>query len=75
MKKKFAIQILPREVILDTQGRAVQGLLVRDGFPVSQVRVGQWIEVELDSGDEEVVQKIAKSLVNPLIQRFEVVKL
>ncbi|MCE3010219.1 MAG: phosphoribosylformylglycinamidine synthase subunit PurS [Proteobacteria bacterium] len=77
---RYGVKVIPREVILDTQGRAVSQVLVQSGFPkVHQVRVGKWIEVELNLPEKEAheeIQKIARGiLINPLLENYEIVKL
>ncbi|MFN7454446.1 MAG: phosphoribosylformylglycinamidine synthase subunit PurS [Pseudobdellovibrionaceae bacterium] len=76
---RFGVKVIPREVILDTQGRAVSSVLSQAGFSVTQVRVGKWIEVALDLSEEkaqEEIQKIAQgTLTNPLLENYEIVRL
>lgn len=80
MKTKIGVRILPREVILDTQGRAVEQTLGRTGVKNVHVRVGRYVELDFDSAESEALQQareIAQSLLhNPLIEVFqlEVVK-
>lgn len=69
---------MPRDVVLDTQGRAVEGLLHEKKLEVSQVRVGKWVEFEIPSHSKEgeiVLRQIAETLYNPLIEKYELVKL
>ena len=77
MKFRFGVRVLPREVILDTQGRAVEKTLEIHHFQNVHVRVGKWIEVEVEESSEqkakEKVFNIAKEfLYNPLLETFEV---
>ena len=44
---KYGIKIMPREVILDTQGRVVSDYLKSKGYPITQCRIGKFIEIEL----------------------------
>ncbi|MBL7545361.1 MAG: phosphoribosylformylglycinamidine synthase subunit PurS [Bdellovibrionaceae bacterium] len=58
---KWGIKILPREVLLDTQGRAVQDYLNQSGQEVSQCRVGKYIVLDLKQTDKEASDKDASS--------------
>ncbi|MDO9508760.1 MAG: phosphoribosylformylglycinamidine synthase subunit PurS [Thermovirgaceae bacterium] len=74
------ILIFPKEGVLDTQGKAVARSLKRIGFEaLNDVRVGKYIQVWLEAGNE--AEAIAKAgsmcgelLVNNLIEdhRIEV---
>ena len=79
MKNKFAVRILPRDVILDTQGRAVGQTLQQMGFGDVSVRVGKYIEIEIEGTEGEskaAAEKIAGDLLaNPLIETFRVDKI
>lgn len=74
MKTKIGVRIMPREVILDTQGRAVEQSLKLEGYPPVGVRVGKFVELELEGSAEEVkktADRIAKSVLhNPLIETY-----
>ncbi len=74
---KFFVQVMPREVLLDSEGRAVQELLQEKKFPVTSVRVGKWIEVQVDQDNEATAKKMVEDLAqkifsNPLIETFKV---
>ena len=73
---KYAVQILPREVILDTQGRAVEQTLRLKNLSVQGCVVGKYIELELEESGElgfKKAKSIAeKVLCNPLIEKFTV---
>lgn len=74
MKTKIGVRVMPREVILDTQGRAVEQTLNRGGTTGVSVRVGKFIELEVEGTEAEAMTKarqIAESvLYNPLIETF-----
>lgn len=78
MKTKIGIRVMPREVILDTQGRAVEQTLARNGQKGVQVRVGKFVELEIDGSEAEAMAKakeIAQSVLhNPLIETFTLEK-
>jgi phosphoribosylformylglycinamidine (FGAM) synthase PurS component len=74
-KIKIGVKIMPRDVILDTQGRAVEQTLKLNSMPEARVRVGKFIELEfvgsLD-GARKQAEIIARTvLINPLIETFE----
>ncbi len=74
MKTKVGVRVMPREVILDTQGRAVEQTLKLEGYPPVGVRVGKFIELEIDGPADKVKEtadRIAKSVLhNPLIETY-----
>jgi len=75
---KFGVKVIPREVILDTQGRAVEASMKSNGFKIDSCRVGKYIElsvpVEGASQAQAEVEKMLKEggLYNPLIEKFEI---
>lgn len=73
---KIGVRIMPREVILDTQGRAVENTLKLGGVKVDSVRVGKFVELKIDEANEtkamEKAEQIAKTVLhNPLIENYE----
>jgi phosphoribosylformylglycinamidine synthase subunit PurS len=80
MSIKFGVKIMPREVILDTQGRAVEQTLKLHQKTISSCRVGKYVEIEVPIDDETAAQKQVQEiaemvLCNPLIEKFEIQKL
>ncbi len=75
---RFAVNVLPRDGILDPQGRAVeQSLAHLEVEGVSAVRVGRRIELTVDAPDEAAaratVERLAGDLFsNPLIEHASV---
>ena len=74
---KFALKILPKPEVLDTQGRAVQTTLSTQGFELKDCHVGKYIVLEVETQDEtkglEMARAMAeKGLYNPLIEKYEV---
>jgi phosphoribosylformylglycinamidine synthase len=75
---RFAVNVAPKEGILDPQGRAVEGSLGHLGVEgVSGVRVGRRVELDVEAGDaaaaREVVERLARELFsNPLIEGYQV---
>ena len=73
---KFGVKIMPRDVILDTQGRAIEHTLNLNHNPVLSCRVGKYIEVEVSGTADEALQKVKNItefvLHNPLIEKYEI---
>ena len=75
---RFAVNVLPKDGILDPQGRAVEGSLGHlDVAGVSGVRVGRRIELTVEAETEvearATVERLASELfANPLIESFAV---
>ncbi len=68
---KVVVTVMPREGVLDPQGQAVRGALVRLGFDgVGDVRVGKRIEIELDAEAPAAVaqEMVDRLLANPLVE-------
>ena len=74
----FAVNVLPKEGILDPQGRAVEGSLGHLGVEgVSDVRVGRRVELTVEATDESsarmTVERLASELFsNPLIESYTI---
>ena len=79
---KAKIHVTLKSGILDPQGRAIQQSLTTLGFSsVSDVRVGKFLEVELEDTDQRQAELQLKAmceklLANTVIEdyRFELVK-
>jgi phosphoribosylformylglycinamidine synthase PurS subunit len=75
---RFAVNVLPKDGILDPQGRAVEGSLGHLGVEgVSAVRVGRRVELTVEAMNERdaraTVERLAGELFsNPLIESFAV---
>ena len=63
MKTKVGVTVMPREVILDTQGRAIEQSLHQNGIPVLNCRVGKYIELQFDE-EKSVALKRADEIAN-----------
>ena len=75
---KAKVIITPKAEVLDPQGKTVQDALEQMGCEgVRDVRVGKYIEIEMD-GDRAVVEKSLdeyadKFLANPNIENYRLV--
>ena len=78
MDVRFAVNVRPKDGILDPQGRAVEGSLGHLGIAgVSDVRVGRRVELtvsaESEAGARASAEPLAGALLsNPLIEAFDV---
>jgi phosphoribosylformylglycinamidine (FGAM) synthase PurS component len=74
-KVRIGVKIMPRDVILDTQGRAIEQTLKLNSMPQAAVRVGRFVELEfatdLESAKKQAGDIAKKVLCNPLIETFE----
>jgi phosphoribosylformylglycinamidine synthase subunit PurS len=75
---RFAVNVLPKDGILDPQGRAVEGSLGHLGVEgVSGVRVGRRVELVVAAETEvearATVERLAGELfANPLIESYTI---
>ena len=75
---RYSVAVMPRDGILDPQGRAVEAALPQLGAAsVHGVRVGRRIELTVEAVDESearrVVEKLASDfLANPLVERWSI---
>jgi len=72
--KLVRVIIMPKEGLLDPQGRAVEEMLKENGFEVSNVRVGKVVELEV-SEKTDLKKLVEKYLINPLIEDYEIEEL
>jgi phosphoribosylformylglycinamidine synthase PurS subunit len=75
------VYVTLKPTLLDAQGRVVQNALASLGYDkVQQVRMGKYIEMELNGEGPEIERQVKEMcdrlLANPVIEnyRFEVVK-
>jgi len=74
---KVGVRVMPRNEVLDSQGRAVEKTLSHHGKSVESCRVGKYIQLEIETKDKDEALKKAKEitefvLYNPLIEDFEI---
>jgi phosphoribosylformylglycinamidine synthase len=73
MKAKIRVSLKP--TVLDAQGAVVRQALQSLGYEnVAGVRMGKYIEVELDDGgdvDRQVREMCDRLLTNPIIESYE----
>jgi phosphoribosylformylglycinamidine synthase len=75
---RFVVSVMPKEGILDPQGRAVEASLPHLGIEtVHGVRVGRRVELAVDATDEDEARRTVEQLAgelfaNPLIESWTV---
>ena len=75
---RFAVNILPKDGILDPQGRAVEQSLPHLGLAgIGEVRVGRRVELAVDAPDaaaaRALVEELARELLcNPMIEQYAI---
>jgi len=73
---KARIIVMPKRTVLDPQGKTVKHALESMGFAgIKDVRVGKFMEIELEGGDKAELQKkideaCHKLLSNPVIEEY-----
>lgn len=72
--KLVRIIIMPKEGLLDPQGRAVEEMLKDNGFNVKNVKVGKVIEMEVPE-NLDIKHVVEKYIINPLIEDYEIEEL
>ena len=77
---KFVVEVLPKPEVLDSQGRAVEELLKKQGFAIQSCRVGKHLEFDMDQSDEKEALKCLHEmseyvLYNPLIEQIKIRKI
>ena len=76
---KWAIHILPKPEVLDSQGRAVLQALKHEGFKVQSCQIGKYIILDLQEDNPERSYQQAEKITcdvlhNPLIETFTIKK-
>ncbi len=72
--KLVRIIIMPKEGLLDPQGRAVEEMLKDNGFNVKNVKVGKVVEMEVPE-NLDIKHVVEKYIINPLIEDYEIEEL
>ena len=70
---KATVTVMPKKTVLDPQGVAVQDAMRHHGMPgVKSVRIGKFMEIEVDAADEGKLHEICRDLLsNPVIEDYE----
>ncbi|MFZ3229197.1 MAG: phosphoribosylformylglycinamidine synthase subunit PurS [Pseudobdellovibrio sp.] len=73
------VKIMPRDVILDSQGRAIEESMKSNGYKLDTVRAGKFLEISFSESNPNLVraevEKMLKEggLYNSLIEKFEII--
>jgi len=70
---KATVTVMPKKSVLDPQGVAVRDAMGHLGLAgVKSVRVGKFMEIEVEGGDEGKLHEICRDLLsNPVIEDYE----
>ena len=76
---KMKVIVTPKAAVLDPQGAAVREAMQHLGMPeVREVRIGRYLEIELESGGAEVESRLRDLcrdlLSNPVIEDYHMLK-
>jgi phosphoribosylformylglycinamidine synthase PurS subunit len=65
---KATVYVTVKENVLDPQGKAVQGALHSMGFDeVGEVRIGKYMELNLDTNDKAVAEERVRTMCEKLL--------
>lgn len=68
MKFKVTVHIMPRQGILDPQGKATESGLHQLGYnSISEVRIGKRIEMVVEAEDEQTARELADGACRRLL--------
>jgi phosphoribosylformylglycinamidine synthase subunit PurS len=69
---KATVIVMPKKSVLDPQGVAVRDAIAHHGLPaVKNVRIGKFMEIEVDGADEAQLHEICRDLLsNPVIEDY-----
>ena len=75
---KLNVKIMPKNGVLDPQGKAIENSLNQLGFDnFSEIRQGKIIEIDIDENEEKalnIVEEMCKKLlVNLIIEDYEII--
>ena len=75
---KMNVKIMPKNGVLDPQGKAIESSLNQLGFDnFSEIRQGKIIEIDIDENEEKalnIVEEMCKKLlVNLIIEDYEII--
>ena len=76
---KAKVMVMPKAAVLDPQGAAVRDAMQHLGMAeVKNVRIGKYLEIDLERDGEEVEERLHKLcrdlLSNPEIEEYQLIK-
>jgi len=69
---RHEIFVTYKEGIFDPAGAAAKRALENLGYPVKEVRIGKFIQIESDADRDGVTEMCEKLLANPVIEDFRI---
>ena len=73
---RIVVNVMPKPEILDPQGKAITGILAKQGHTGLEVRQGKRFEIEVDQVTDQrladVEQMASQVLANEVIENFTV---
>ena len=75
---KLNVKIMPKNGVLDPQGKAIENSLNQLGFDnFSEIRQGKIIEIDINENEEKAIsiaeEMCKKLLVNLIIEDYEII--
>jgi phosphoribosylformylglycinamidine synthase len=72
---KAKVIVMPKKSVLDPQGVAVRDAIHHHGLTaVKAVRIGKFMELEVDGASEEMLHEICRDLLsNPVMEDYELI--
>ena len=75
---KLNVKIMPKNGVLDPQGKAIENSLSQLGFKkLSEIRQGKIIEIDIDEDKDQAIniadEMCKKLLVNLIIEDYEII--
>jgi len=75
---KLNVKIMPKNGVLDPQGKAIENSLSQLGFKkLSEIRQGKIIEIDIDEDKDQAINIVdemcKKLLVNLIIEDYEII--
>ncbi len=71
---KYTVIVKPKKAILDPQGKAIKK--VAENYlnkEIKNIRVGKYFEIETETDDKDMIEKLAKNILsNDVIEDYEV---
>ncbi len=69
---RYEIFVTYRKGIFDPPGATAKRALENLGYPVGEVKIGKYFQLESDAGDDGVREMCEKLLANPVIEDFRI---
>lgn len=68
MRFKVDVTVLPKDGVLDTQGKAVEKTLHASGYDAARdVRVGKFIRLTVDAADKSAAEKLVREIADDML--------